>query len=344
MRGQMKFGINVPTRLLFGAGELNQLKEVELPGKFALLVVDDGKQARATRLIERVEALLGEAGVGDVKCSVSQLAPELPDVQSGALWLNHGCDFVIALGSQLAIDKAKAVAATGLPLVTIPTSIAPSTTGVHPVLSIVDPDLLMGVPAKVLAPDGFEAFCIAAEGYISRAHSPISDLYALEAVRLLYKYLPVAIADANNHWARVKLAWAAQLAGMVAATSSLTGAHALADAACGRCAGMARGAALAAVAPLYCKALKNDVMKRFMKMAEKMTQQKAARPGDFLDALDVMRRECRVLGATLGELGVRAEDINDLVETAVTASELCLDNDPRFLNREELYDIYVNSL
>ena len=46
---------------------------------------------------------------------------------------------------------------------------------------------------------GFDAFFHAAEGFIANCATPLSDLYALEAIRLIYKYLPVAVALSLIH-------------------------------------------------------------------------------------------------------------------------------------------------
>ena len=62
MRGQMKFGLYIPTRLLFGAGELNQLATAGLPGKKALLVVSAGGSMARLGYLDRVRALLAQGG------------------------------------------------------------------------------------------------------------------------------------------------------------------------------------------------------------------------------------------------------------------------------------------
>ena len=77
------------------------------------------------------------------------------------------------------------------------------------------PGLMVSVPPHLTAYQGFDAFFHAAEGYIANCATPISDIFALEAIRLLYKYLPVAVKDGNNLKARAKVAWASTLAGML---------------------------------------------------------------------------------------------------------------------------------
>ena len=384
----MKFGLNIPTRLQFGAGELNNLAKMPLPGKKALIVISAGSSMKRFGYLSTLEEQLDKAGIGHVTFDKILPNPLKSHVMEGAeLCRTQACDFVIGLGGGSSIDTAKAIAVTAamggdfwqyvaggtgggktieraLPIVAIPTTAGTGTEVdlwsvitneetnekigwgsplVFPTLAVVDPELMMSVPPRLTAYQGFDAFFHAAEGYISRAHTPISDLYALEAIRLLYKYLPVAVADPKNRWARIKVAWASTLAGMAESTSCCTGEHALEHAMSAFFPKLPHGAGLIAISQAYFKTFKNDMMKRYMKMAEKMTQQKSARPSDFLDALAIMQRECGVSDIRLSEYGITPADCERMVDHACATGQAMLDLDPRFLNREELIDIYMQS-
>lgn len=112
-------------------------------------------------------------------------------------------------------------------------------------------------------------------GFIANCATPISDLYALEAIRLIYKYLPVAVADGKNLKARAKIAWASTLAGMVEATSSCTSEHSLEHAMSAYYPQLPHGAGLIALSEAYFETFRHDCTKRYMKMAEMMTQKRA---------------------------------------------------------------------
>lgn len=384
----MKFGLNIPTRLQFGAGELKNLATMPLPGKKALIVISAGSSMKRFGYLSTIEEQLDKAAIGHVVFDKILPNPIKSHVMEGAeLCRTHACDFVIGLGGGSSIDTAKAIAVTvamggdfwqyvsggtgggqpitsALPIVAIPTTAGTGTEVdlwsvitneqtnekigwgsplVFPTLAVVDPELMMSVPPRLTAYQGFDAFFHAAEGYISKAHTPISDLYALEAIRILYKYLPVAVADPKNRWARIKVAWASTLAGMVESTSCCTGEHALEHAMSACFPKLPHGAGLIAISQAYFKTFKNDMMKRYMKMAEKMTQQKAARPSDFLDALAIMQRECGVSDIRLSEYGITPADFERMADNACATGQAMLDLDPRFLNREELIDIYMQS-
>ena len=385
----MKFGLHIPTRLVFGSGELKRLATRELPGKRALIVISSGKSMRKFGYLATLEEQLDQAGVEHVVFDKVLPNPVKSHVMEGArLCAQHQCDFVIGLGGGSSIDTAKAIAVvaksggdfwdyvsggTGggrpiegaLPIVAIPTTAGTGTEidlwgvitndetnekmgfgseALYPCLAIVDPELMLSIPPRLTAYQGFDAFFHAAEGYISKAHNPVSDLYALEAVRLLYKYLPVAVADGNNLWARTKVAWASTLAGMVESTSGCTGEHAMEHAMSAFYPRLPHGAGLIALSLPYFKTFKNDVMKRFMKMSEKMTQQKAARPSDFLDALTIMQRECGVADLKLADWGISGADADRFADNAIATGQMMLDQDPRFLHREELVRIYLEAI
>ena len=383
------FGLSIPTRLVFGIGELKRMAKLPLPGKKALIVISAGTSMKQFGYLDTVVAQLKEAGVESVIFDKIQPNPTKVHVDEGAaLCKAEGCDFVLGLGGGSSIDTAKAIAVVvamggdlwdyvsgghgkglpvtkALPIVAIPTTAGTGTEinpwGVitheelnekigfgfeqtYPVLAIVDPETMVSIPPKLTAYQGFDAFFHAAEGYInSKVASPISDLYALEAIRLLAKYLPKVVADGKDVHARAKVAWGSNLAGMVESTSCCTGEHAMEHALSAFYPKLPHGAGLIAISKAYFKTFKNDCMKRYMKMAEKMTQQKAARPSDFLDALATMQRLCGVDNIKLSDYGITPADFDKFVENAISTGAQMLDFDPRFLTKEEIRSIYQDS-
>lgn len=212
-----------------------------------------------------------------------------------------------------------------------------------PALSIVDPELMVSIPPHLTAYQGFDAFFHAAEGFLANCATPISDLYALEAIRLLYKYLPVAVKDGKNLKARAKVAWASTLAGLVESTSSCTSEHSLEHAMSAYYPTLPHGAGLIAISEAYFETFRNDCMKRYMKMAEVMTQQKSNRPSDFMDALIRMQKECEVYQLKLSDWGLKEEDLPKMVQNARETMGGLFMFDPRPLTDEEVLGIYKNS-
>ena len=59
----MDFNMYVPTKILFGAGTLNELGKQQLPGKKAVIIISNGKSTRANGYLSRTEEQLAQAGV-----------------------------------------------------------------------------------------------------------------------------------------------------------------------------------------------------------------------------------------------------------------------------------------
>ena len=207
-------------------------------------------------------------------------------------------------------------------------------------LSVVDPELMMSVPAKFTALQGFDAFFHASEGYIANCSTPVSDLYALEAVRLLAKYLPEAVANGGNLKARTKVALASMLAGMVESTSSCTSEHSMEHAMSAFCPELPHGAGLIALSDAYFSAFRTDCVKRYMKMAEAMTGHPSSAPEDFLVALRRMQKSCGVDDIKVSDWGVRKEDLPAMVQNARHTMGGLFGFDPRPLTDDEVLDIY----
>lgn len=107
----MSFNMYVPTRILFGAGQLAHLHEQNLPGKKALLVISKGKSVRVNGYLERLENELKLAGIEHIVFDKIQANPLKNDVMAGAAVAREvACDFVVALGGGSVIDSAKAIA------------------------------------------------------------------------------------------------------------------------------------------------------------------------------------------------------------------------------------------
>lgn len=385
MNANPVFSLHIPTRILFGCGEIKKLATEILPGKKAMIVISAGTSMRKYGYLDKVETLLTENGVSAVVYDKILPNPVKRHVMEAATICRElGCDFVIGLGGGSSIDSAKAIAVMAvndgdywdyinggsgkgnlvkkaLPIVAIPTTAGTGTEAdpwtvitnedknekigfgcrfTFPTLSIVDPEMMLSLPPHLTAYQGFDAFFHAAEGFIANCATPISDLYALEAIRLLYKYLPVAVADGKNLKARAKVAWASTLAGLVESTSSCISEHSMEHAMSAYYPQLPHGAGLIAISVPYFETFRNDCMKRYMKMAEVMTQQKSNRPSDFIDALERMKKECHVDNIMLSDYGIKTDDLPKMVQNARDTMGGLFTLDPRPLLDEEVLSIY----
>lgn len=107
----MKFDCHIPTKILFGAGRLNDLATVKLPGKKALIVISGGTSMRKYGYLRRVQELLAKQGVENVVFDKILPNPILDHITEGAeLARKEGCDFIIGLGGGSSIDSSKSIA------------------------------------------------------------------------------------------------------------------------------------------------------------------------------------------------------------------------------------------
>ena len=267
------FNFSIPTKVLFGAGKLDELKREPLPGHFALVVVSGGDTVKNLGYPERVLAALKHQGIEYLVFDKVHPNPSKAAVMEAAqIARDNFCDFVVGIGGASVIDTAKGAAlmarnpgdlwdyiVTGsgkgkkvknkaLPLVAVMTTSGSGTEvnpwmditdedlhekigfgvpSTFPVLSVVDPELMLSVPPFLTAIQGFDAFFHAAEGFIARISTPISEAFSLQVIRLISKNLPKVVQDGSDLEARTNVALAGLLSGMVQATSSCTSEHSM---------------------------------------------------------------------------------------------------------------------
>lgn len=108
----MGFKMFVPTRVLFGKGQLNKLKNQKMPGKKALIVISNGKSTKENGYLDKTEQQLKLAGVEWVIFDKIQSNPLKSTIMEGAkVAREENCDFVVALGGGSVMDSAKVIAA-----------------------------------------------------------------------------------------------------------------------------------------------------------------------------------------------------------------------------------------
>ena len=107
----VSFDYRIPTRMIFGAGKLEELGNVALPGRKALIVISSGTSMKKYGYLDRVKALLKKNGADSVVFDKILPNPIKDHVMEGAaLAKKENCDFVLGLGGGSSIDSAKSIA------------------------------------------------------------------------------------------------------------------------------------------------------------------------------------------------------------------------------------------
>ena len=97
----------------------------------------------------------------------------------------------------------------------------------YPAHAILDPKLTLTLPAVFTATTGADALSHAMEAYWNRNANPVSDHYALEAVRRIFEALPLVVSDPGNVEYRSRMLFASLLAGLAFSNTKTAAAHSL---------------------------------------------------------------------------------------------------------------------
>jgi choline dehydrogenase len=100
-------------------------------------------------------------------------------------------------------------------------------------VALIDPELTLGLPARITAATGMDALAHAVECYTGAYAQPLTDAVALLAMEYVGQYLRIAYAQGANLEARYKMSMAAMLGGLAYGTESAGAAHAMSQSAGG---------------------------------------------------------------------------------------------------------------
>lgn len=388
----MSYNFFNPTRVLFGAGELNNLHKQAMPGKKAMVVISNGKSTRENGTLDRTLEQLRMAGVETALFDKVEANPLKSTVEAGAKFAkDNGCDFVVALGGGSVMDAAKIMAMYALqpgelwdyvagstgkmqPLVnpTLPVIAITTTAGtgsevdqwgvvtnpetnekigcggmdsLFPVLAVVDPELMLTVPPKFTAYQGFDALFHSVEGYISIVSSLMSDMVQLAAIENIGKYLPRAVKNGDDLESREHVAFANTMSGYSMVVGSCTSEHSMEHAMSAYHQHLPHGAGLIMISKEYYTHFinKHCCDERFVRMAQALGKTDAKEPMDFITALVDLQKACGVADLKMSDYGIQKDECMTLAKNARATMGGLFACDPVQMTDEECAAIYEKS-
>ena len=211
-----------------------------------------------------------------------------------------------------------------------------------PSLSIVDPELMLTVPPRFTAYQGFDALFHSLEGYVNKKANLISDTLAERAIRAVAKYLPIACQDGSNLEARTELAFANTLSGYVMVLCGTVSEHAMEHALSAYHEDLPHGAGLIMLCQAYFgyMAAHHVCDERLIAMARFMGKEDAAKPEDLVTALADLMAACHVADLKLSDYGITPEEFPKMANNAATAVAGLFKADRRPMSQDECVAIY----
>lgn len=301
------------------------------------------------------------------------------------LYRKEHCDVIVAVGGGSSIDCAKGIGIVstneknilefegidqipipGPPLICIPTTAGSSadvsqfaiitdtknkvkvsivSKALVPDVSLIDPATTMTMPRDLTIHTGLDALTHAIEAYVSNASSPITDLFALEAARLLSSFLPLTMDQPENATFRDRMMLGSLDAGLAFSNASLGLTHAMAHS-LGGFLDLPHGLSDAVLLRYVIGFNYDAVPERFERIGEAM--------GLDLNGMDRLQKRNAVIGrivelqkrlltdGTLGSAGVRKKDIPELAKKAL--KDVCVVTNPRSVGLKDIEAIYEESL
>ena len=210
-----------------------------------------------------------------------------------------------------------------------------------PCCSIIDAELMYTLPKGTTAATGMDALTHAIEGYITKAAWELSDMFEIEAIRMINKHLRTAVYDPTNPVGRHGMAVAQYVAGMAFSNVGLGVVHGMAHP-MGSLFDIPHGVANALLLPTVMEFNKPVCVDKYVEIAkamdaykEGMTKAEAAQA-----ACDAVRALAIEVGIPqhLSEIGIKEEDIDALADQAI--ADVCTPGNPRQVTRADIVELY----
>lgn len=357
-------------------------QEASRLGKRALVVTGKQSSKRSGALDTVVGSLQEAGVAVEVFDQVEENPSAEKVEWGGEVARKKSCEVIVALGGGSPMDAAKGVAilaslggrmrdyfgsgkvaAPILPVVVLPTTagtgsevtpyavfVAPekrmkksvASRHIFPRVALLDPQLTVSMPPPITVNTGIDALSHALEGFTSAKAQPISDALALEAIALINRYLPRAVAHGDDLEARSQVLYASMLAGMVIAQTGTTLVHGMGYAPTTKY-GIPHGLANGVLMPQVMAFNGTTDRERYARLAVALGQRDDVASGTELavDAVKRLRDEVR-MPARFRDLGVEEEDLEEFAQETMEHTRN-LANNARQVSLEEVLQIYRDS-
>jgi len=303
-------------------------------------------------------------------------------MEGAEVFESEGCNFIIALGGGSPIDCAKGIGivssnkmnilefegvdkipAPGPPIICIPTTagtsadisqfeiirdtkrkikIAIISRTLIPDVSLIDPHTTITMDRILTASTGMDALTHAIEAYVSNASSHLTDINALDAMKLVSENLPKTLEEPENLNLRFNMMLASLEAGLAFSNASLGLIHAIAHSLGGRL-DIPHGMANAILIEDVIKFNFPAAPKRYKDIAEAMglKPRRDEVKEELISRLKTFKRRVGI-DMNLKDYGIKEEDIDELARLAF--NDPCIVTNPRQPTIDNIKEILKNAI
>jgi len=214
-----------------------------------------------------------------------------------------------------------------------------------PSVAIIDAELMYSLPKNLTAATGMDALTHAIEGLITKGAWEMSDMFEVEAIKMIHKYLELAVNEPKNPEGRNGMAVAQYIAGMAFSNVGLGLVHGMAHP-MGALFDIPHGVANALLLPTIMKFNAKKCMDKYVTIAKAMEIYK-----DGMNKEEAAEAACDAVQSLairvgipqhLSELGIKESDIPALAEQAI--NDVCTPGNPRDVTIEEIIELYKKVL
>lgn len=354
-------------------------------GARKILLVSDSGVANTPWLHELEQSFIADGMEYICYTSVSPNPRDYEVMQGAERYQSEQCNLIVALGGGSVLDCAKGIgiAATNHadirsfegvdnisrpmpPLICIPTTagsaadvsqfaiinntserykMAIISKAVVPDVALIDPLVLTSMSGFLTACTGIDALAHAIEAYVSNASSHTTDMYALEAIRLVTNNLHLSIQKPHEIQYRAGMMLASLYAGLAFSNASLGCVHSLAHS-LGGYLDLPHGECNAILLPHVVEYNYPKAEERYNRIAEIIGAPVAGQPSSSVKTILMNHlidlKESLGVHATLAERKVRSSDLPILSENAI--KDPCNATNPRPPIKSDLETIYKEAM
>ena len=214
-----------------------------------------------------------------------------------------------------------------------------------PAVAIIDAELMYSLPKGLTAATGMDALTHAIEGYITKGAWELSDMFEIEAIRMISRHLPNAVENPTDAEARNGMAVAQYVAGMAFSNVGLGLVHGMAHP-MGSLFDVPHGVANALLLPTIMEFNMPACLGKYPEIARAMgVDTEGMTPAEASQAaVDAVRALSVKVGIPqhLSDLGITEKDIPALADQAI--ADVCTPGNPREVTLDDIKSLYAKVL